>query len=138
MDTTTFLENFPLKGYSENLTISLAALSFLIIGFCLISTRQAHTPRFNGPPSKSLLFGTSRDLFEASDIGVIYQAWEKLYGPVYEVPTSLGARMIVLNDPKALAQFFAKDTSTYQQQKFMRLTSGRLVSSCDFAKFLSD
>jgi len=131
MNASTLLENFPLKGYSANLNVGLAALAFLLIGFSLLSTRQAHTPRLNGPPSKSLFFGLSRDLFEASDLGVIYQAWEKLYGPVYEVPTSLGARMIVLNDPKALAQFFAKDTSTYQQPKFMRLTSGRLVSSCN-------
>lgn len=131
--STTFLENLPLKGYSENLNVTgLAALAFFLISFSLLSTRKAHTPRFNGPPSKSFLFGTTRDLFEASDLGAIYQAWEKLYGPVYEVPTSLGARMIVLNDPKALAQFFAKDTLTYQQPIFTKLTSRRLVSYCDF------
>ncbi|KIM47090.1 hypothetical protein M413DRAFT_440621 [Hebeloma cylindrosporum] len=120
-----FLEDFPLKHHSS--TIKLAALTFLLISFALLYTRRAATPRLKGPPSRSFLFGATRDLFEASDPSVIYQDWEKLYGAIYQVPTSLGARMIVLSDPKALAQFFAKDTSTYQQPLFSRLTSRRLL-----------
>ncbi|KAG5651864.1 hypothetical protein H0H81_007144 [Sphagnurus paluster] len=85
---------------------------------------QRRTTRLPGPPSTSLIFGVTKDIFEAEDSGVVYDEWEKQYGAVYAIPAALGAREIVLCDPKAIAHHYAGDTFTYQQPRGARFFIG--------------
>ncbi|KIJ59411.1 hypothetical protein HYDPIDRAFT_162418 [Hydnomerulius pinastri MD-312] len=45
----------------------------------------------------------------------MYEAWAEEYGVVYQVPSTLGQRRIVLCDPRAIAHFYARETWTYVQ-----------------------
>ncbi|KAF9237033.1 cytochrome P450 [Melanogaster broomeanus] len=80
-----------------------------------ITRRRLRTTRLKGPPSSSWVYGVGKQLKEADDPGAMYEAWAKEYGPVYEVPSTLGGTRIVLCDPKAMAHFYAKETWTYIQ-----------------------
>ena len=83
--------------------------------------RRGTATKFRGPPSTSFLFGVTKDLFGSPDLNVIYGNWEKTYGPVYEIPSGLGSTILVLQDPKAITDFFSKDTTTYHQFKFVKV-----------------
>lgn len=78
-----------------------------------MSRRRVRTPKLRGPPSSSFVYGVGRILMEVDDPGSMYEAWAQEYGAVYEVPSTLGGRRIVLHDPKAIATFHAKETWTY-------------------------
>ncbi|KAL4064491.1 cytochrome P450 [Scleroderma yunnanense] len=78
-----------------------------------VARRTFKTTRLRGPPRKSLIFGASKDLLKSSDAGSIYEGWAKEYGPVYEVPTTLGGNKIVLCDPKSIAHYYSRETWTY-------------------------
>ena len=84
--------------------------------------------KLNGPPSESFLFGVSKDLHDAPDIGAVYNDWEKTYGSMYEITSTLGSKILVLGDPKAIAHFFTKDTWTYNQLTFFKALTRQLVS----------
>jgi hypothetical protein len=71
------------------------------------------TTPLKGPPSKDFLFGWMPYLMRVPDIGAVYEEWAHEYGSVFEVPTALGSRKVVLADPKALAHFSAKETYGY-------------------------
>ncbi|KAG6876823.1 hypothetical protein C0993_000171 [Termitomyces sp. T159_Od127] len=90
--------------------------------FLLINYRKRRTTRLKGPQSKSYIFGLSRELFELPDIGIVYEEFEKKYGPIFAVPATMGSNAVVLCDPKAIAHFFSKDTFTYQEPAFLRST----------------
>ncbi|KAI6120970.1 cytochrome P450 [Pisolithus croceorrhizus] len=79
---------------------------------------KVKTTRLQGPSRKSLIFGWSMDLLHAEDAGSMYEEWAREYGVVYEVPTTLGGRKIMLCDPKALAHFYSKETWTYVPTDF--------------------
>ncbi|KAJ6580333.1 cytochrome P450 [Mycena sp. CBHHK59/15] len=83
--------------------------------------RGTHTTKLNGPPSKSLVFGLSRYLFQSPDISVEYEEWANQYGPAYEIPTALGHKWIVLTDPKALLHFYSSERSVYTRTENDRL-----------------
>jgi hypothetical protein len=89
--------------------------------------RRPRTPKLKGPPGQGFVFGVNKKLFESIDLGVIYRAWEQTYGPVYQVPSGLGSRNVVLGDPGAIAQFFSKDTSTYHQPNLQKVFSKKMV-----------
>lgn len=94
----------------------------------LARARRSRTTRLKGPPSNSYIFGKNKELFGVTAIGDVYEDWEKEYGPIYAVPSTLGSKAVVLCDPKALAHFFSKDTYTYQQTKTIRLLNAIMVS----------
>lgn len=112
--------------------IKIIVASGIILSISIVSHFCLHrdkTTRLKGPRSMSSIFGVTKHLFDAYDLGAVYQEWEKTYGPVYEIPASLGTRMVVLSDPKAVAHFFAGDTSTYRQAQFNRILFQQMVSS---------
>ncbi|KAG7096251.1 hypothetical protein E1B28_003699 [Marasmius oreades] len=53
------------------------------------------------------------EIQSSPDPGKLYEDWAAAYGPVYKVPTLFGRSKIVLLDPKALSQFYAKETTVY-------------------------
>jgi len=109
--------------------IVASGIIFSIVTHIYLYRFKIKTTRLKGPRSKSFIFGVTKYLFDALDLGGVYQEWEKTYGPVYEIPASLGTRMVVLGDPKAVAHFFAGDTATYRQPAFARILFQQMVSS---------
>ena len=107
----------------------------ILFGICIVvaflaiyrSYRRPRTTKLRGPPSKNLIFGVSKELFDSSDLGDIYGNWEKAHGPVYEIPSTLGSTILVLQDPKAITHLYLKDTWTYHQFWFAKAVFG-LVS----------
>ncbi|KAI6136084.1 cytochrome P450 [Pisolithus sp. B1] len=83
-----------------------------------IIRNKPKTTGLRGPPRKSLIFGWSMDLLHSEDTGSVYEEWAREYGVVYEVPTTLGGRKIMLCDPRALAHFYSKETWTYVPTDF--------------------
>ncbi|KIK27618.1 hypothetical protein PISMIDRAFT_92400, partial [Pisolithus microcarpus 441] len=75
--------------------------------------RSFKTTKLRGPPRTDLVYGAAKQILESLDAGAIYEAWAKEYGVVYEVPTTLGGKKIMLTDPKALTHFYARETWTY-------------------------
>lgn len=59
------------------------------------------------------MFGVSKQIIESTDTAALYEAWAGKYGVVYEVPTTLGGRKIMLSDPRALTHLFSKDGWSY-------------------------
>src|ERR1700733_2749054 len=107
-----------------------SALALLVAIRIYQSRRRLRTPQLQGPRSQGFLFGITKKVFPSSDIGFVYQDWERTYGPVYEIPASFGSRHVVLSDPNAIAHFFSKDTTTYHQPAVQRAGGRRLVSVC--------
>ena len=92
-------------------------LTFVVLAVLYRTYRRPRTTKLRGPPSKGFLVGVMKDHFNSSDLGCMYGNWEKTYGPVYEIPSSLGSTILVLQDPKAITHLFSKDTTTYHQNK---------------------
>jgi cytochrome P450 len=46
---------------------------------------------------------------------MMYEHWAQEYGAVYMTPSVLGQTKIVLNDPRAIAHFYARESWTYVQ-----------------------
>ena len=126
--TVTILSRLPID-IPRFTPIALTTAFALLVALHLYHARRnrRRTPKLGGPPSKGLLFGVTQDMFAAPDLGALYADWERKYGPVYEIPSSLGSKMIVLGDPKGIAHFFANDTTTYQQVSFSKVFIRRFV-----------
>jgi hypothetical protein len=92
----------------------------------VISVSPKSTPLM-GPPSKSLLFGLSRYIHESPDSSVLFERWAEEYGSAYRVPHSFWSSQIVLADPKAVACFFAHETTTYVRNSVTKRAVERLV-----------
>ncbi|KAG6914168.1 hypothetical protein DXG01_001966 [Tephrocybe rancida] len=125
METLTkHIESFEVYlGWRSGTTLkTIVPLSVAVILVSqLLRARKRRTTRLKGPASKGYIFGLTRELFELPDLGVVYEGFEKEYGPVFAVPGTMGSNAVVLCDPKAVANFFSKDTFTYQQTPNMRL-----------------
>lgn len=102
--------------------VALVVAAIIISRFHLLNSRKRRTTRLKGPQSKSFIFGLARELFELPDIGIVYEEFEKKYGPVFEIPGVMGSNAVVLCDSKAIAHFFSKDTFKYQQPVNIRST----------------
>ncbi|KAJ7499895.1 cytochrome P450 [Mycena latifolia] len=84
-----------------------------------IINRSKQGTKLNGP-SASFLFGVSRLIGETPDSGSLFQQWAAKYGPVYEIPTALWGRRIMLCDPKAVNHFYSMERSVYIKSKLGR------------------
>jgi hypothetical protein len=73
----------------------------------------SQTTPLRGPSSRNILFGLGNYIRTSPDSSVLHERWAEEYGSVYSVPSSLGSTQIMLNDPKAIASFFAQGTVTY-------------------------
>ena len=117
---------------NPNVTTAIGTgVAFAFLGAIYRWYRRPRTTKLRGPPSKDFVFGLSKELFNSSDFGGMYRDWEKDYGPVYEIPSTLGSTILVLQDPRAIAHLYSKDTWAYHQFKFAKAVFG-LVS---FSKF---
>ena len=79
------------------------------------SYRRPRTTKLRGPPSNDFIFGANKELFNSSDLGGMYRDWEKTYGQVYQIPSTICSTIIVLQDPGAVTHLYSKDTSIYHQ-----------------------
>ena len=111
--------NLRTNSYMNPNVIIVAILTLVVLAIYR-SYRRPRTTKLRGPPSKSFLFGVTKDLFNSCDLSGIYRNWERTYGPVYEMPSSLGSTILVLQDPKAITDLFSKDTTTYHQSRFSK------------------
>ncbi|KAG8218156.1 cytochrome P450 [Butyriboletus roseoflavus] len=111
-----------------NAVVACTAL-WTFVKLIRMSRRRVRTPKLRGPPSLSFLYGVGKILLEADDPSSIYESWAQEYGSVYEAPSTLGQRRIILHDPKAIAHFHAKETWTYVRtpltRKFLENGFGR-------------
>ena len=118
---------------TENLTsldLLLFAISVWLIykSFYAIRLRM-HTTRLNGPPTPSWLYGVTEQIL-TNDSGTYFEKWMEKYGLVFQIPGALGYRRTVLCDPKAIAHFYAKETTVYDKPKDIKhLTEGMVSAS---------
>ncbi|KAG9309786.1 cytochrome P450 [Chiua virens] len=86
---------------------------FALLKLIRVSRKRLRTHRLNGPSSPSFVYGAGKVVMEADDPGNVYEVWAKEYGAVFEMPSTLGSRRIVVYDLKALTHFHSKDSWTY-------------------------
>ena len=116
---TTILRSDGL-GVHPNVTITIGICISLVFLAMYRSSRRTRTTKLRGPLRNDFIFGVTKDIFTSSDPGSMYRNWEKTYGPVYEIPSTLGSKILVLQDPAAVAHVCSKDTSTYRQTGFFK------------------
>ncbi|EEB93191.1 hypothetical protein MPER_08190 [Moniliophthora perniciosa FA553] len=76
--------------------------------------QRSYTTPLTGPPSNSLIFGLSKHLNSLNvDSGERIEQWAKEYGSVFKIPTVMGGAKIVVCDPRAVRDFYSKETWTY-------------------------
>ena len=92
----------------------IICIAAVVLAICR-SHRRPRTTKLRGPPSTGFISGVNKELFNSSDLGGMYRNWEKIYGPVYQIPSTLGSKILVLQDPGAVTHVYSKDTSTYHQ-----------------------
>ncbi|KAK7448083.1 hypothetical protein VKT23_013840 [Stygiomarasmius scandens] len=101
--------------------LKLSDVLFIALAIWLVSKlisrarRDLHLTPLKGPPRQSLLFGVLKYVNQAPDSGAVYEEWASKYGLVYQIPGVLGSKRVVLMDPKAVAHFYARETTTYVQ-----------------------
>ena len=113
---------------NPNVTIAIGISVALVFLAIYKSYRRPRTTKLRGPPSNDFIFGINKELFNSSDLGVMYKNWEKTYGQVYEIPSMLGSTVLVLQDPGAITHVYSKDTTTYRQFRLSKAIFGTLVS----------
>ncbi|KAI6152769.1 cytochrome P450 [Pisolithus thermaeus] len=92
---------------------AVIATIWALRGAFRVARRTLRTTRLRGPPRTDFVFGLSKQVIESTDNAALYEAWAGKYGVVYEVPTTLGGRKIMLSDPRALTHFFSKEAWSY-------------------------
>lgn len=121
-------QRFPTSTSTQVLAAASCILGAWIITQFLQFLRMSRaTTPLQGPPSTSRILGLSRVIQASKDSASLYKQWAKEYGLVYRVPYTLGADRIILNDPKAIAHFYAHETFTYVRSSFARRGVDRLV-----------
>jgi hypothetical protein len=104
-------------------TIDKLTFSFftLILGALLrrflLGSRS--TP-LKGPPRLSWLRGAFGFEFTATGRAAVIKEWTAEYGPVFQIPWVMGRNQVVLCDPKAVAHFYARDSTVYGGSKSNR------------------
>ncbi|KAG8214369.1 cytochrome P450 [Butyriboletus roseoflavus] len=116
----------PYKWYAFDAAVACTAVSTLL-RWLRTPRRQVHTTQLRGPPSESFLYGVDKHILDAENSGDVYETWAQEYGPVYAIPSIWGNKRIVLNDPKAIAHFYSKDTWTYIHIPIHRKTIANLL-----------
>ena len=119
IDVMVFLDSGDL-GMNPNVMITIAICVVLVFLAINKSYRRPRTTKLVGPPSNDLIFGVTKDLFNSPDLGGMYRNWEKAYGPAYQIPSTLGSTILVLQDPGAITHLFSKDTLTYHQSGIVK------------------
>ena len=126
IDVTAILDSSNL-AMNPNMNITVG-IGVVLVFLAIYRSYRSRTTKLRGPPSNNFIFGVNKELFYSSDLGGIYGNWEKTYGPVYEIPSTLGSTILVLQDPGAVTHLYSKDTSTYHQFGFTKAVFGDMVS----------
>ncbi|EEB89388.1 hypothetical protein MPER_12516 [Moniliophthora perniciosa FA553] len=58
-------------------------------------------------------FGLTRYLNSVDDPGKVVEDWAAEYGSVFKIPTVFGGTKVVVCDPRAIRDFYSKETFTY-------------------------
>ena len=116
----------PRQWHTFNVTVACAAI-WTLLRWLRKSHRKLRTTQLRGPPSESFLYGVGKRILDDEASGAVYEAWAQEYGSVYEVPSTLGTKRIVLCDPKAIAHFYSKDTWSYVQTPSIKKITANLV-----------
>ena len=129
IEVANILRN-PLGLTNLNLKLVIPTSAIVLLGVHIYRSRsRPRTTRLRGPVSKSFVFGVTAEILNATDVGELHRSWEKAHGAVYEIPHTLGSKMLILGDPKAIAHVFAKDTTTYYQRQVVKVLLTAWVSS---------
>ncbi|KAF9256569.1 cytochrome P450 [Marasmius fiardii PR-910] len=101
-------------------------LVHLIIKRRLAAKGATTTTPLNGPLGNSRLFGVTRDSRFFPDPGRLYEEWAEEYGAAYTIPMALGMKKTVLLDPKAISNFYSKETTVYHGTPFSKRFIARI------------
>ncbi|ESK95956.1 cytochrome p450 [Moniliophthora roreri MCA 2997] len=93
--------------------IIIFSVALYIIRILIRGRQKGYTTPLTGPPSKSLIFGLSRYLNSIDDPGKVMEDWAAEHGSVYKIPTVFGGTKVVICDPRAIRDFYSKETFTY-------------------------
>ena len=119
---TNILQNPPVGLTNLNLKLVIPTSVIVLLALHIFRSRsRPRTTRLRGPVSKSFVFGVTKVFFNSTDLGEVYRGWEKDHGAVYEIPHTLGSKMLILGDPKGIAHVLAKDTTTYHQRQVIKV-----------------
>ena len=124
-DVTNIIRSSGLTNFK--FAIPTSALVLLALHIYRSHSRPC-TTKLRGPASKSFVFGVTAEILASTDLGELFRSWEKAHGAVYEIPHTLGSKMLVLGDPKGIAHVLAKDTTTYSQRQLVKVFLKTLVS----------
>src|SRR6267378_2671852 len=111
---------------------ALTSVFVVLLALRFYRGRHVRTTRLKGPPRKSFIYGVNQAFIRMPDRSGLYADWAKTYGPVYQLPWTLGSQFIVLCDPKAVAHFFAQSTWKYHQLRELKLFTQRTASVGQF------
>lgn len=100
-----------------------------VAGIMKCARRRAGATRLRGPPSPSFVYGCAKVVQEADDHALPFEQWANEFGPVYNLPSPMGASVVVVMDPKAIAHIYGRDTYGYHQMPLGRVLLERVVSS---------
>ncbi|KAF7309908.1 Cytochrome P450 [Mycena indigotica] len=121
-------QSLPLSPFTVSLVI---AVLWLIVKLTNGLNRRRGTAgtTIRGPKNDSFIFGMTRRIVKAADTGLLFQEWAEEYGPVYQIAAPLGAKRLVLCDPKAVNHFYSMERSVYVKTQLGRNVIANLVCS---------
>lgn len=112
------LSNISLKSLLAPGSVLLA--SYVLVHLARILRRRRRTTRLLGPPSKSFLFGHSRQLATEVNPADLTDKWFAAYGPALELATPLGGTRIMLADPKAMRRCMPRTRMRGRSRRWRR------------------
>ena len=120
-----------LRGAVSSLrALDVAAITlsvWLLLKVARVARRRIVATKLRGPPRTNILLGEGYKINESNDPGSLYEAWEKQYGSVYAVPSTIGMSKVMLCDPKAVAHFYQYETSRYERPEVGRIAVRAMV-----------
>ncbi|EIW82626.1 cytochrome P450 [Coniophora puteana RWD-64-598 SS2] len=100
---------------------------WLLLKVARIARRRIVATKLRGPPRTNLLLGEGYKVNDSNDPGSLYEAWEKEYGSVYAIPSTIGLSKVVLCDTKAVQHFYKYETSRYERSEVGKFLVHALV-----------
>jgi hypothetical protein len=126
---TLFARSFAaIRAISAINAVCAIAAFYILLKATQATRRRLKITSLCGPPNPSFLYGVGKTLRESPDQGALFEKWAEEYGVVYEIPSTLGVRRIVLCDPKAIAHFSTRETWTYISTPLGRALVENMVS----------
>ena len=82
---------------NPNVAITIGTSAALVFLTVYRSYRRPRTTKLRGSPSNDFIFGANKELFDSPDVGGMYRDWEKTYGQVYQIPSTICSTIIVMH-----------------------------------------